>query len=189
MPFFAATLYKVFGIHEIFGRLITPVLQPRRRSSCWRYFARRLGGSTHRGACSPPRLFAVYPGSVYYGRTFMPDTAMVFFLTAALYATTRTLLDRDRVRGERSSGRPALLSPRAIWRSPSQSSAVRRRSRALAARSCGGNARRGPMALLVAAPSPRTFGVRRSLSFADRGVALEQRDHDAPRRAGAERRR
>lgn len=38
-------------------------------------------------------LFAVYPGSVYYGRTFTPDAAMVFFLTAALYASARWIFD------------------------------------------------------------------------------------------------
>ena len=29
-------------------------------------------------------VYAVMPGSIYYGRTFTPDATMVFFLTAAL---------------------------------------------------------------------------------------------------------
>ncbi len=95
VPFLAATLYKVFGIHEIFGRLITLCFSLG-TIVVLAYFARRLAAGDE-----PPSLqaqvagivaallFAVYPGSVYYGRTFMPDTTMVFFLTAALFATTR----------------------------------------------------------------------------------------------------
>ena len=92
VPFIAAALYKLFGIHEIFGRLLTlafslatvPVIA---------YFARWLFGSALAGLVAA-FFYAVFPGSVYYGRTFMPDCAMVFFLTAALYAAARYLFDR-----------------------------------------------------------------------------------------------
>ncbi len=87
VPFLAALLYRLFGIHEIFGRLIsigfglgTVVLAGA--------FARRLFASRLAG-CVAALAFAIYPGSVYYGRTFMPDTAMTFFLTAAIYAASR----------------------------------------------------------------------------------------------------
>ncbi len=96
VPFAAATLYKVFGIHEIFGRLIavafalgTVVLLA--------YFARWLFASSLAGILAA-LFYAVYPGSVYYGRTFMPDGAMLFFLVAALYAAARLLLADDRIR-------------------------------------------------------------------------------------------
>jgi hypothetical protein len=85
VPFLAAVLYKLFGIHEVFGRLIsigfslaTIVLLAS--------FARRLFRSDLAGIVAGV-AFAIYPGSLYYGRTFMPDTAMVAFLAAALYAS------------------------------------------------------------------------------------------------------
>lgn len=96
LPFLAATLYKIFGVHEIFGRLIaiafslgTVVL-----IAC---FARRLYENAAAGLLAAA-LFAVFPGAVYYGRTFTPDVVMVFFLTASLYAGFELL------RGERARG-------------------------------------------------------------------------------------
>jgi hypothetical protein len=95
VPFLAAAFYKIFGVHEIFGRSIalafglgTVVVVAR--------FGRWLFGSELAGI-GAAFFYAVFPGSVYYGRTFMPDCAMVFFLTAALYAAARLLLDRDRL--------------------------------------------------------------------------------------------
>ncbi len=95
VPFIAATLYKVFGIHEIFGRLITLCFSLA-TIVVLAYFARRLvagdgppGLQAQVAGIVAAALFAVYPGSVYYGRTFTPDTTMVFFLTAALFATAR----------------------------------------------------------------------------------------------------
>jgi 4-amino-4-deoxy-L-arabinose transferase-like glycosyltransferase len=95
VPFLAASLYKLFGVHEIFGRLITLGFSLATVAMVT-LFGRWLFGSTIAGLAAG-FFFAVFPGSVYYGRTFTPDCAMVFFLTAALYAAARTLLDRDRV--------------------------------------------------------------------------------------------
>ncbi len=91
VPFLAATLYKIFGIHEIFGRLITLAFSLATVVTL-AHFARWLFGSAIAGVAAA-FFFAVFPGSVYYGRSFTPDTAMVFFLTAALYATARFLLE------------------------------------------------------------------------------------------------
>ena len=68
-----------------------------------RYFARWLFGSAFAGLVAA-FFYAVFPGSVYYGRTFMPDCAMVFFLTAALYAAARYLVE-DRALSLRGAGR------------------------------------------------------------------------------------
>jgi 4-amino-4-deoxy-L-arabinose transferase-like glycosyltransferase len=95
LPFFAATLYKMFGIHEVFGRLISIAFSLGTVVAV-AYFARWLFDCSVAG-CMAAFFYAVYPGSVYYGRTFTPDTAMVFFLTAALYAVTRFLLEDDRL--------------------------------------------------------------------------------------------
>jgi dolichyl-phosphate-mannose-protein mannosyltransferase len=93
VPFLAATLYKIFGVHEVFGRLISlafgiatiPVLA---------FFGRWLFRSSLAGICAAA-AYAVLPGAWYYSHTFMPDTAMVFFLTCALYACGRWLVDDD----------------------------------------------------------------------------------------------
>jgi 4-amino-4-deoxy-L-arabinose transferase-like glycosyltransferase len=103
VPYLAATLYKLFGIHEIFGRLIS-LLFSLATIVTMAYFARWLFSSALAGIIAA-FFYAVFPGSVYYGRTFMPDTAMVFFLTAALYAVTRFLVEDE------------LLTPRALARS------------------------------------------------------------------------
>jgi hypothetical protein len=93
VPFLAATLYKIFGVHEIFGRAISIVFSLG-TIGVLAYFGRWLFKSSVAGLAAA-LLFAAYPGSLYYGRTFMPDTAMVFFLSAALYATTRYLVEQE----------------------------------------------------------------------------------------------
>jgi 4-amino-4-deoxy-L-arabinose transferase-like glycosyltransferase len=93
VPFLAATLYKLFGVHEVFGRLISlafgvatiPVIAALGR---W-LFRSNLAGIAAAAA------FAVLPGAWYYSRTFMPDTTMVFFTACALYACARWIVDDD----------------------------------------------------------------------------------------------
>jgi hypothetical protein len=93
IPFLAATLYKMFGVHEVFGRLIAigfgvatiPVVG---------FFGRWLFGSALAGIAAMA-LYAIFPGAIYYSRTFQPDVAMVFFLTAAVYAWSRWIVDED----------------------------------------------------------------------------------------------
>jgi|SRR5579872_3152576 len=106
VPFLAATLYKIFGIHEVFGRLLSIAFSVATIAVIG-LFARRLFISGVAGAAAA-FLFAVFPGSMYYGRTFMPDTTMVFFLTAALYSTWCWFEDRNGKLG--SVWRPAVLA-------------------------------------------------------------------------------
>ncbi|HUZ48207.1 MAG TPA: glycosyltransferase family 39 protein [Candidatus Dormibacteraeota bacterium] len=106
VPFLAASLYKIFGVHAIFGRLISLAFSV----GCVAVvglFARWLFRSSLAGLIAA-FFFAVFPGSVYYGRTFTPDTTMVFFLTAALYATSRLLLE-DETLAPRPLARAAAL--------------------------------------------------------------------------------
>jgi Dolichyl-phosphate-mannose-protein mannosyltransferase len=107
VPFLAATLYKIFGLHEIFGRMITLGFSLATVVTL-AYFARWLFGSAVAGLTAA-FFYAVFPGSVYYGRTFMPDSAMVFFLTAALYAATRHLTG-DALSRRGLTGTTALLT-------------------------------------------------------------------------------
>jgi hypothetical protein len=103
VPFLAATLYKFFGVHEIFGRLLTLAF------SVGTVFALGLFGrwlfSNWAAGLVAAFVFAVVPGSIYYGRTFTPDAAMVFFLTAGLYACARLIVEDE------------ALKPRALARS------------------------------------------------------------------------
>jgi hypothetical protein len=91
VPFLAAIFYKIFGIHAVFGRLISIAFSLTNVVviGC---FARRLF-RTEVAGLTAAALFAVYPGSLYYGRTFTPDTAMVCFATAALYASFSWIVD------------------------------------------------------------------------------------------------
>lgn len=106
VPFLAATLYKVFGVHEIFGRLITLAFSVG-TVAVLGLFARWLFSDWLAGLAAA-FFFATFPGSVYYGRTFTPDTAMVFFLSAALYALTRFLVE-DEAMAQRALARVTAL--------------------------------------------------------------------------------
>ncbi len=89
LPFIAATLYKIFGVHELFGRLLA-ILFSLGSIVLVGGFARRLYASSFAGIVAAAFL-AFFPGSVYYGRTFTPDVVMVFFLVAALWASFELL--------------------------------------------------------------------------------------------------
>jgi 4-amino-4-deoxy-L-arabinose transferase-like glycosyltransferase len=106
VPFVAATFYKFFGVHEIIGRLITLVFSLG-TVTVLGLFGRWMFDSRLAGV-SAAFFFAIFPGSIYYGRTFTPDTAMVFFLTAALYVTTRLIVE-DEVFTQRSLARATAL--------------------------------------------------------------------------------
>lgn len=108
VPFLAATLYKVFGIHEIFGRLIGVAFSLATVATL-AFFGRWLFRSTVAGFTAA-YFYAIFPGSVYYGRTFMPDAAMVFFLTTALFVATRYFVDNGRVTAKPAAWLTALLS-------------------------------------------------------------------------------
>ncbi len=114
VPFLAACFYKLFGIHEVFGRAISLAFSLA-TIGVTGYFARWLFRSELAGL-SAALLFAIYPGSTYYGRTFTPDTAMIFFLTSALYAGARWIFDD--AGGRRGFGAAAGLTAAAILAKP-----------------------------------------------------------------------
>lgn len=108
VPWLAAIGYKLFGIHEIFGRIVsigfslgTVVVLG--------FFARWMFASRAAGLVAA-LAFAIYPGSTYYGRTFTPDTTMVFFLTAALFASARWIVDDEARLGRRFAVAAALMA-------------------------------------------------------------------------------
>jgi hypothetical protein len=93
VPFLAAGLYKIFGVHEGFGRLISIVFGLG-TIVVTGAFARWLFRSAIAGLAAAA-IYLALPGSIYYSRTFMPDTTMVFFLTAAIYACARSFWDDE----------------------------------------------------------------------------------------------
>ncbi len=108
VPFLAATLYKIFGVHEIFGRLISIAFSLGNVALLY-FFAGRLFAANGRrnevAGLTAATALAIYPGSVYYGRTFMPDTAMTCLATAAAYAALCWILD-----GEARLGRKLVVA-------------------------------------------------------------------------------
>lgn len=93
VPFLAALLYKIFGVHEGFGRAIS-IAFGLGTIVVTGAFARWLFRSAVAGIAAAA-IFTALPGAIYYSRTFMPDTTMTFFLTAAVYACVRAFWDDD----------------------------------------------------------------------------------------------
>jgi Dolichyl-phosphate-mannose-protein mannosyltransferase len=93
VPFLAAIGYKLFGVHEVFGRLIAIAFGLGTIAAVG-FFARWLFASTLAGV-GAMAIYTILPGAIYYSRTFQPDGAMVFFLVAALYAWSRWIHDDD----------------------------------------------------------------------------------------------
>lgn len=108
VPIVAATLYKVVGVHEVIGRLTTLAFSLG-TVAVLAFFARWLFVSEIAGLLAA-LAFAIMPGSVYYGRTFTPDTTMVFFMTAALYAIARMLVEEERWTARSITRSTALLA-------------------------------------------------------------------------------
>jgi MFS family permease len=82
VPFAAAQLYRVFGVHETLARLVVVVFSLAEILLLYLFgrdmFSRRAG-------LIAALAYAVAPGAIYYGRTITPDTDMVFFMTGTLY--------------------------------------------------------------------------------------------------------
>jgi hypothetical protein len=93
VPFLAAIGYKLFGVHEVFGRLIAIAFGVGTIALVG-FFARWLFARAVAGVAAMA-IYTILPGAIYYSRTFQPDGAMVFFLVAALYAWSRWMVDED----------------------------------------------------------------------------------------------
>ena len=82
MPFAAAQLYRVFGVHETLARLIVVAFS---LAEVWLLYLFGREVFSHRAGLIAALAYAIAPGAVYYGRTITPDTDMVFFMTGTLY--------------------------------------------------------------------------------------------------------
>jgi hypothetical protein len=81
VPFTAAQLYKAFGVHVVFGRLIVVMFSLGTILLVY-WFGVEL--ASRRAGVAAALLLAIAPGAIYYGRTFTPDSVMVFFSTGVL---------------------------------------------------------------------------------------------------------
>jgi 4-amino-4-deoxy-L-arabinose transferase-like glycosyltransferase len=88
VPFIAALLYFVFGPDDRLGRLTSVGFSAGLIVLVYLLVQAMRGRSAGRAAAF---LVAVSPGAVYYGRTFMPDTAMLCLSVGALFAMVRYL--------------------------------------------------------------------------------------------------
>lgn len=108
VPIVAATFYKIVGVHEVIGRLVT-IAFSLGTIALLAFFGRWLFASALAGLLAA-LFYAIMPGSVYYGRTFTPDATMVFFLTAALFVISRMLVEEERWSARTSAWATVLLA-------------------------------------------------------------------------------
>ena len=185
VPFLAALLYKLFGVHEIFGRLISigfslGTIVVAGFFARW-MFASRLAG------CAAALAFAIYPGSVYYGRTFTPDTTMTFFLCAAVFAGARWIDGPAEPRFGRRFWTAALLTAAALLAKPVAAVALVPIVALIVARRGMGGTIRSPETYAFPRALDRAVGGLRRVRARDRRVALGERYHAPARRAVADR--
>ena len=107
VPFIAAMLYHLFGPDDVWGRVTSVGFSAGLIMLVYLLMRDIRGPAAGRAAAF---LVAVSPGAVYYGRTFMPDTAMLCLSVGALAGFVRYL----------QSGRPRAL----VWGSVALALAV-----------------------------------------------------------------
>jgi 4-amino-4-deoxy-L-arabinose transferase-like glycosyltransferase len=88
-----AALYEVFGPHEYIGRILTMLFSTATIAAIYVLAAELLGPA---GALPAAVLFAVSPAAVFFGRTFMPDSMMLFFWVSGVLAFVRYARDGSR---------------------------------------------------------------------------------------------
>ena len=89
-PYLVAVLYKIFGFHDLLGRLVAIAFSLGTVGMLYLLGKRYYNPATGLIAAG---AFAILPMSVYYTRAFMPESAMLFFSAAMLYFFTRWLDD------------------------------------------------------------------------------------------------
>ena len=86
VPAIAAGLYEVFGPQDYLGRVVVMVFSTATIVAIYLLAAELLGAAGGLGAAF---LLAVSPAAVFFGRTFMPDSPMLFFWVSGVVAFLR----------------------------------------------------------------------------------------------------
>lgn len=162
VPIIAATLYKIVGIHEVIGRLVT-VAFSLGTVALLALFGRWLFASEIAGLFAA-LLYAIMPGSIYYGRTFTPDATMVFFLTAALYVISRMLVEEERWTPRTIARATALLALAFLAKPVSLAALVPVLALVAKRASSGRTFRWGAIVLLIVLPLGIVYGYDRIVS-------------------------
>lgn len=77
-----AFLYNLFGVHEIFGRLVSIVFSIGAMFLMYG-LARKFLSVT--GALAALALYTFSPMNIFFSRAFMPESSMMFFMIGAIY--------------------------------------------------------------------------------------------------------
>ncbi len=162
VPIIAATLYKIVGVHEVIGRL-TSIAFSLGTVAVLGFFARWLFASEIAGLFAA-LLFAIMPGSFFYGRTFTPDTTMVFLLTCALYVITRMLVDEETWSNRRTAGATALLTLAFLAKPVSLAALIPIGALIIERAVSGRTLRWAPLALLLVIPLAVLYGYDRAVA-------------------------
>lgn len=93
VPWIAALFYHVLGPDDVWGRVTSVGFSIALILCVYLLVAQIRGRPAGRAAAL---VVASSPAAVYYGRAFMPDTAMLFFSVAALLGVVRYLQTDDR---------------------------------------------------------------------------------------------
>ncbi len=94
VTFLTALLYKVFGVHEWVGRLVTVSFS---MAGMWLLFLLMRAVLGYRAAAFGLLWYAFAPTSVYFSRVLMSEPLMLFFVIATVYSFymyVRTLAPR-----------------------------------------------------------------------------------------------
>ena len=93
-PYVVSLLYEVAGAREWLGRLVAALCSTATAALLY-FLAMRLGmGSA--GALSGALCYLLFPISIYFGRTFMPEALMLLLSVGALWTFARWLDDGRR---------------------------------------------------------------------------------------------
>jgi len=77
-----ALLYCLFGVHEIIGRLVSVAFSV---GAMFLMFGLARQFLSKAGAFAAIFLFVFSPMNIFFSRAFMPEAAMMFFITGAVY--------------------------------------------------------------------------------------------------------
>jgi 4-amino-4-deoxy-L-arabinose transferase-like glycosyltransferase len=81
-PFTVALLYKIFGVHELLGRLLSAVCYAFAIYFLYLLVRKIIDEST---ALWASFFFSILPLSVYYGRNFFPEPMLIISMIAGVY--------------------------------------------------------------------------------------------------------
>ncbi|MEW5800107.1 MAG: glycosyltransferase family 39 protein [Bacteroidota bacterium] len=88
--FTIALLYKIFGIHEIFGRALSVICSVLTVLGLYLLVKKMIDEKT---ALWAALFYSILPLSIYYGRTFMPEQMMLMFSAFGIYFYSQWLDD------------------------------------------------------------------------------------------------